>query len=80
VYLFKPGLWASFGTGYGWGGLSQVNEESKDDKWGNFLTAFSIGAPLSDTQGVKLTYLYGRTQKTTGMDTGTFGMSWSLRF
>ena len=80
VYLFKPGLWASFGAGYGWGGLSQVNGESKDDRWGNFLTAFSLGAPLSDTQGVKFTYLYGRTQKITGMDTGTFGLSWSLRF
>ena len=36
VYLFKPGLWASFGAGYGWGGLSQVNGESKDDQVGQF--------------------------------------------
>jgi hypothetical protein len=80
IYMFEPGLWASISVGYGWGGLSWINGESQDDKWGNLLAGVALAAPLTDNQGVKVTYLYGRTQKATGSLSGTFGLSWSIRF
>ena len=80
IYMFKPGLWTSVSVGYGWGGLSWINGESQDDKWGNLLAGVAVAAPLTDNQGVKVTYLLGRTQKATGSLSGTFGLSWSIRF
>jgi hypothetical protein len=80
VYVFSPGVWTSLGVGYGWGGLSHINGVSKEDEWSNFLTALSFGLPLSQTQGVKFTYLNGRTQKSTGAKVNTFSLGWSLRF
>ena len=80
VYVFSPGVWTSVGVGYGWGGLSHVNGVSKDDEWGNVLSSLSFGFPLSQTQGVSLTYVNGRTQKSTGADLNTFSLGWSMRF
>ena len=80
VHIFKPGLWASIGAGYGWGGNSTINAEKKDDKWDNFMASLSMGVPLSRSQGIKLNYIHAQTQNLTGSNTDTLSMSWSVRF
>lgn len=80
VYIFSPGVWTAVGVGYAWGGLSHINGVNKDDAWGNILSSLSFGFPLSKNQGLKLTYLNGRTQKSTGAALNTFSLGWSLLF
>jgi len=80
VYLFNPGFWASLSAGYGIGGQSSYNGVEKDDAWGNFMAAASVGVALTETQGLKFTYLRAQTQRVVGADTQTLGMAWSIRF
>lgn len=80
IYTFKPGLWASFGTGYGWGGEATVNGDAKHNPSGNWLNALSFGFPIDRKQGVKIVLLTGRTQKPTGADTNSVILGYSIMF
>ncbi|MGI9324726.1 MAG: transporter [Pseudomonadales bacterium] len=80
VRVFKPGLWASFGAGYGWGGRSKINGEDKDDERGDVLLALSLGVPLSRAQGLKFAYVRGEAGSDVGADTDTLTLAWSMRF
>ena len=80
VYVYKPGYWGSLSGGYGWGGVSSVDDVRKDDDWSNFITAFAVGFPVAQNQGVKLTYMHGHTQNTSGAVTDTLSVGWSVRF
>jgi len=80
VYTLIKGVWTSVGIGYGWGGLSHINGVNKDDKLGNVLSSLSFGFPLTKKQGMKLTYINGRTQKSTGGNLDTISIGWSMRF
>ncbi len=80
IYTFRPGLWASISTGYGWGGESTVNGDAKNNPSGNWLTALSLGFPIDRRQGVKIVMLTGRTQKLTGADIDSVIFAYSLQF
>lgn len=80
IYTFRPGLWTSFSTGYGWGGEATVNGDAKNNPSGNWLSALSFGFPIDRRQGVKLAYLWGRTQKPTGADNDSLILAWSVMF
>ena len=80
IYSFRPGLWASLSTGYGWGGEATVNGDAKNNPSGNWLTALSLGFPINRKQGVKLTWLRGRTQKSTGADIDSLILGYSMMF
>jgi hypothetical protein len=80
VYTFRPGLWASVSTGYGWGGESTVNGDAKNNPSGNWLTALSLGIPIDRKQGVKIVLLTGRSQKLTGADINSVIFAYSLQF
>ena len=80
VYTFSRGLWTSLSAGYGWGGNTSIDKESKNNEWDNFMTALSFGFPLSPTQSVKLNYMHAQTQNVTGSNTNTLSMGWSVRF
>ena len=80
IYSFKPGLWASISTGYGWGGEGTVNGDAKNNPSGNWLTALSFGFPIDRRQGVKVVLLSGRTQKPTGADIDSIAFAYSLLF
>ena len=80
IYTFRPGLWASFSTGYGWGGEATVNGDAKNNPSGNWLSALSFVFPIDRRQGVKLSYLRGRTQKPTGADIDSLILGYSLMF
>lgn len=80
IYTFRPGLWTSFSTAYGWGGESQVNGVDKNAEVGNWLTSLSLGLPLSRTQGLKVSLLHGVTQRPTGLDVDSLIVGWSMMF
>ena len=80
IYTFRPGLWTSVSTAYGWGAEATINGTVQDNPAGNWLTALSVGLPLSRTQGIKLTWLRARTQKDTGRDFDSLILAYSLMF
>jgi hypothetical protein len=80
IYSFKPGLWASLSTAYGTGGEAKVDSVAKNNLSGNWLTSLNLGIPIDRKQGVKITLLTGRTQKTTGVDVNSLILSYSLMF
>lgn len=80
IYTFKPGLWASVSTAYGTGGEAKVDSVASNNLSGNWLTALSFGFPIDRRQGIKITFLTGRTQKPTGVDIDSLVLGYSLMF
>lgn len=80
IYSFRPGLWISASTGYGWGGEAEVNGNPKNNPSGNWLSALSFGFPIDRKQGVKIALLRGRSQKLTGADVNTLVLAYSVIF
>jgi len=80
IYSFKPGLWASLSTAYGTGGQAKVDSVAKNNLSGNWLSALSFGIPIDRRQGVNITLLTGRTQKSTGVDVNSLILGYSLMF
>lgn len=82
IRVFDPGVWGSLSAGYGKGGESKVNGIPKDDKREGFISAFSFGIPLSDNQGLKISYIWAKTQThiETRSQTDTFVLGWTIRF
>jgi len=80
IYSFKPGLWASISSGYGWGGESTVNGDAKNNPSGNWLSALSFGFPIDRVQGIKIAFLTGRSQKVTGADLDSIALGYSIIF
>ena len=80
IYTFRPGLWVSFSSGYGWGGEATVNGDAKNNPSGNWLNALSFGFPIDRKQGVKIALLSGRTKKPTGADINSLILAYSKMF
>lgn len=80
IYTFRPGLWTSISTAYGWGGEATVNGNAKNNPSGNWLTALSFGFPIDRKQGLKIAWVRGRTQKETGADIDSLVLGYSLMF
>ena len=80
IYTFRPGLWASLSTAYGWGGEATVNGDAKNNPSGNWLTALSFGFPINRMQGIKVFWLRARTQKSTGSDNDSLAIAYSVMF
>ena len=80
IHTFSNKWWASASGGYRWGGESRINGQRTDDEQSNGLGAFSLGFPIGETQGLKLVYLRGETQRRGGSDTESLFVSWILRF
>jgi hypothetical protein len=77
VYTFRPGLWASAGAGYGYGGESTVNGEKQNDRRENLGWEFSLGYPITPQLGVKVAYLGIRNQASIGQDSDSIGVAFS---
>ncbi|MEJ2603400.1 MAG: transporter [Gammaproteobacteria bacterium] len=80
IHTFRPGLWASLSTGYGDGADPTVGGVPKDARTENWLSAITVGLPISGTQGIRLAYLRARTQVPTGADVDTFVVGYSVMF
>lgn len=80
IYTFRPGLWTSLSTAYGTGADPKISGVPKDVVSKNWLTAMSVGLPISRRNGVQFTYLRTRTQESTGADSETLVLSYSQMF
>jgi hypothetical protein len=80
IRTFGRGRWASLSAGYGWGGESTVNDDRKDDDARLFLSALTVGFPISRSQGLRFAYIRGRTNADTGADTDSLAIAWSVRY
>ncbi|MDH4241949.1 MAG: transporter [Phycisphaerae bacterium] len=78
IYTFRPGLWASASTGYGYGGKSTVSGVEKNDRRENLAWAFSFGCPITRQLGVKVAYLASRSQESIGQDSDSIGAAFSI--
>jgi hypothetical protein len=80
IYTFRPGLWASLSTGYGWGAnktFNGINTNIKSETW---PSALSLGVPIDRNQGLKFVFLRERTQRLTGVNSNSLIMAYTLRF
>jgi hypothetical protein len=80
IYTFKPGLWVSLSTAYGWGGEATVNGDAKKNPSGNWLSAVNFGFPITKRQGFKIGWIRGRSQKQTGADLDSLVLGYSVAF
>ena len=80
IYTFRPGLWASLSTGYGTGGRIHIDQLKTKFEVDNWVWAASLGAPIGQTQSLKLTWLSGRTQNLVGRDSDNLLLSWTMRW
>ena len=80
IYSFRPGLWVSVSTAYGTGGEAKVNKIAQNNLSGNWLNALNFGIPIDRRQGIKVTLLTARTQKSTGVDANSLAVSYSFIF
>ena len=80
IYNFKPGLWASLSTGYGSGGRIRIDDLKTKFEVDNWVWAASLGAPIGKAQGLKLTWLSGRTQNLVGRNSDNLLLSWSMQW
>ena len=80
IYTFRPGLWASLSSAYGDGAEPTISGVPRDAESENWLTAISAGLPISRSQGIKVSYIWSRTQVPTGADVNTLALSYSRMF
>jgi len=80
IYTFRPGLWASLSTAYGWGGEATINGKAKDNVTGNWLTSLSLGVPVDRRQTLKFSWVRARTQRVVGADTDSILVGYSVMF
>jgi hypothetical protein len=64
--------------GYAAGGYTIVNRVPNNDTVSSLGFGFSLGLPISHAVGVKLYYIGGRTQVSTGQDSDTFAAAISV--
>ena len=80
VYTFRPGLWAGFSGGFGYGGRSYVNNEQKIDDSRIRYWKLSLGVPINRMQGLNFSFAVARTNTISDANLNRFTMSWSIMF
>ncbi len=80
VHTFRPGLWASVSAAYGSGARATINGVDQLVDSTNWLSGLSVGVPLTRRQGLKATYLRLRTRESTGTDSDSVVLSYSVMF
>lgn len=76
VYSFRrPGLWTSFGVGFGDGGQTRVNGVPRNTQQNNWRFSASLAWPLAARHGLRLTYSTGITRKA-GSDFDTVALAY----
>jgi len=80
IYNLRPGLWVSLSTAYGWGARATIDGKAKDNVTGNWLTALSLGMPITRKQSIKFSWVSARTQRVVGADTDSLVVAYSVMF
>ena len=80
IYSLDAGKWVSLSAGYGIGGQSIVDGVDKNDKKNTLLSAVSFGMPISRSQSVKIAYVNGQTNSSTGSNYNSLLVAFSQLF
>jgi len=80
IYTFRPGLWASFSTGYGYGGRNTVSGAPKRDERRVSYWAVSLGIPINPRQGMKIAFAASETNTDSGSSLDGVLIGWSMMF
>ena len=80
IYTFRPGLWVSVSSGYGWGAQKTFNGEATNTESETWPSALSLGVPIDRNQGLKFVLLRERTQLSTGANKNSLIMAYVVRF
>ena len=81
IYAIKPGWWTSLSAGYGYDGEAEVSGTPKPlTSKRQLYLAWSLGMPISPTQGVKFTWLNSRTHTSAGNDYNALIFAWSMNW
>lgn len=75
VYTFKPGLWISFNAGYGNGGRTTLDSETKDTLQINTRFGATFAWPLGRRDGLRVGVASGLTSRV-GADFDTAYVAW----
>lgn len=78
VYTFRPGLWLGVAAALGTGGASSINGVDKQDTRGDEVWSLGMGCPISRSTGIKVAYVNSRTRESTGMDSDTLAVAFSV--
>jgi hypothetical protein len=80
IHTFRPGLWASFSTGFGHGGRSRIDGDPASDDSRVSYWAISLGFPVTSRHGFNLAYAASETNTITGSKLDGFRLGWSMMF
>jgi len=80
IHTFKPGLWASFSGGYGYGSRSTISGLQKADDSRLRYWKVSLGVPINPRQGLSFAFAVGRTNTRSDADLNRFALGWSMMF
>jgi hypothetical protein len=80
IRSLKPGWWASFSSGFAYGGQSTVDGQRKSDNDRSRYFALSLGMPVRKNQTLKVTYLTSDTNITVGSNTNALLVGWSVNW
>lgn len=80
IHTFRPGLWVSASTAYGSGARATINGVNNRIDSTNWLSGLSMGLPVTRRQGLRVTYLRQRTQESTGSNSDSVVLSYSVMF
>lgn len=80
VYAFRPGWWCSLSGGYAFGAEKEVNAIPKNDDWRSVYGSVSLGMPLGQRQALKLAWVWGGTNVSTGSDSRNVILGWTVNW
>lgn len=82
IRVISPGVWGSLSAGYGKGSRSTVNGKKNDDERDGYMAALSFGLPLTENQGLKVSYIWSEvnTHITKIVHYDAVVLAWSIRF
>ena len=79
IYSIKPRWWVSASAGYAYGGRAYVNDVKKSNIRTRYA-ALSFGLPVNANQGLKFVYLKIASNLSTGKDSDTLLVAWSINW
>jgi hypothetical protein len=71
-------LWLGVAAALGTGGASSINGVDKQDTRGDEVWSLGMGCPISRSTGIKVAYVNSRTRESTGMDSDTLAVAFSV--
>lgn len=80
TWSFRPGWWTGISGGFAHGSRSKIDGVSVNDDTRSRYLALHLGYTINRAMSIKATYLSGDTNISTGTDSDTFILGWSMNW